>query len=459
MKGTTTRAVVSVLVISVCIYTCIFIIFSSSHEPNFLLNSEYNGQEPSINRSSLNSQHVGLDQDSETEIQFRSFKIDDINCKKIIEGDDMEINKFINRTHDNIPDNETLTRHTMNCEAFRRIYGYDDIVNTEAEKQFPIAFNILLYKDVAQVEILLRAIYRPQNYYCLHVDGFSPDHVHKGANSLADCFDNVFIVSKTENITYQSFQRLQADINCMSDHLAKSDWKYLMNLPSQQLPLRTNAEIVQILKALNNTNYIECIVGKRIISSRYTYKYENVYGPGGHYEIVMTRKRHKDPPHGIVVVKGSAYGIFTRAFVDYVVKSPIAKDLLEWCRGVLSPDEYYWSTLNHNPHLQVPGSYKGKCPSTFLLPVYVHWFERGTNVTKCPGKVLRYICVFGIAALRQLINNSRKELFANKFELQFSYAAIQCLTEWLRNKTLSPQPIDDEFYRKLYSERTAPKIA
>ncbi|XP_050390720.1 beta-1,3-galactosyl-O-glycosyl-glycoprotein beta-1,6-N-acetylglucosaminyltransferase [Patella vulgata] len=443
MMGITNRAVACVLVLSISIYTYIFIIFSSSHEPRILLNSEY----------------VGLDQDSETEIEFRSFKIDEINCKKIIEGDDMEIHKFLNRTHDSIPNNETLRKHTMNCEAFKRIYGYDAIINTEEEQQFPIAFNILLYKDVAQVEILLRAIYRPQNYYCLHVDGFSPDVVHKAAEALADCFDNVFIVSKTENISYESFQRLQADINCMSDHLAKSDWKYLLNLPSQQLPLRTNAEIVQILKALNNTNYMQCILGKRTLPNRYTNKFENVYRPNGHYEVVMTYKRHKDPPHGIVVVKGSAYGIFTRGFVNYVVKSQIAKDLLEWCRGVLSPDEYYWSTLNHNPHLQVPGSYKVKCQSKLLLSVYVSWFEKGTDVTKCPGKVVRFICVFGIAALHQLVDSSRKELFANKFELQFSYPAIQCLTEWLRNKTLSPQPIDEHFYKKLYSERTIPKIA
>ena len=34
---------------------------------------------------------------------------------------------------------------------------------------FPLAFSILMYKDVFQVERLLRAIYMPQNYYCIHV--------------------------------------------------------------------------------------------------------------------------------------------------------------------------------------------------------------------------------------------------------------------------------------------------
>ena len=41
----------------------------------------------------------------------------------------------------------------------------------EAE-EFPIAFSILYYKDLVQVERLLRAIYRPNNVYCLHMDAY-----------------------------------------------------------------------------------------------------------------------------------------------------------------------------------------------------------------------------------------------------------------------------------------------
>ncbi|KAK6170994.1 hypothetical protein SNE40_019263 [Patella caerulea] len=380
-------------------------------------------------------------------IEFRPFKNQEINCKKIVEGDENEIKKFVERKPDNIPTNETLVKHTQNCSFFRRIYGYDAVLNTEEEKQFPIAFNILLYKEVEQVEILLRIIYRPQNYYCLHIDGFSPDHVHRAAKSLADCFNNVFIVSKTEKIVYESFQRLQADINCMSDHLDNPNWKYLINLPSQEYPIKSNAEIVQILKLLNDTNYTECIIGTGRLNIRYKFKYKNVYEPNGTYRIVKTNERYKDPPHRMVVVKGSAYGVFTRRFVDYVINTKLARDLLEWCRGVLSPDEYYWSTLNHNPHLHVPGSYKVKCPTTFLLSTYVIWYPM-----KCPGKFLRFVCIFGITSLSKLAK--RKELFVNKFELEYSYPALYCLSEFLRNKSLSRPRIDEKFYKQLYFNQT-----
>ena len=41
---------------------------------------------------------------------------------------------------------------------------------TKEEQNYPIAFTIMIYKDIEQVYRLLRAIYRPSNYYCIHVD-------------------------------------------------------------------------------------------------------------------------------------------------------------------------------------------------------------------------------------------------------------------------------------------------
>ena len=121
-----------------------------------------------------------------------------------------------------------------------------------------------------QVERLLRAIYRPQNMYCIHIDLNSPAEVHAGMMALARCFPNVFIASKLEYVVYAGFSRLQADINCMSDHVKQDDrWRYLINVAGEAFPLRTNAEIVKILKIYNGANDIEGIYGKRIIRSRY----------------------------------------------------------------------------------------------------------------------------------------------------------------------------------------------
>ena len=66
------------------------------------------------------------------------------------------------------------------------------------------------------------------------------------------------------------------------------------------------------------------------------------------------------PPHNVKIYKGSDQASLSREFVEYVTKSPVARDLIDWFADTLCPDEYLWPTINHNTHLKAPGSYKGK---------------------------------------------------------------------------------------------------
>ena len=54
-----------------------------------------------------------------------------------------------------------------NCSTLQRGFLLEASLE---EESFPLAYSILVYKDAEQVYRLLRAIYRPNNYYCLHVD-------------------------------------------------------------------------------------------------------------------------------------------------------------------------------------------------------------------------------------------------------------------------------------------------
>jgi len=75
-----------------------------------------------------------------------------------------------------------------------------------------------------------------------------------------------------------------------------------------------------------------------------------------------TGVRNTPVPHQLDIVRGSAYGIFSRKFVEFVISDQRAKDLLQWSQNTYSPDEHYWATLHHtmyNPHLRTPGGYSG----------------------------------------------------------------------------------------------------
>lgn len=63
-------------------------------------------------------------------------------------------------------------------------------------------------------------------------------------------------------------------------------------------------------------------------------------------------------------MKGSAYGAFSRAFVEFVTTNKVAADLLQWSSVTYSPDELFWATLHNtyfNQHVlgNPPGSYSG----------------------------------------------------------------------------------------------------
>ncbi|XP_071130399.1 beta-1,3-galactosyl-O-glycosyl-glycoprotein beta-1,6-N-acetylglucosaminyltransferase-like [Mytilus edulis] len=366
-----------------------------------------------------------------------------INCRKIIEKDKDEIDRATALMRVSPPSrlqNGDYINATQDCVYFRKSFRYDNYPVTNEEKEFPIAFSIITYQDVDQTERLLRAIYRPQNLYCIHADASSPDSLHRALAGIADCFGNVFIVSKKEDIIYNHMSRLKADLNCMSDILSMPQkWKYFINLPHQQFPLKTNLEMVKILKTYNGANDIEGIITHgRMMPSRFEFSHKYVNDSWK-----RIGKRTSKLPLNATIVKGSAYGVFSREFVQYTITDKRAKDVLKFMEDVKSPDEYYWATLNHNEVLKAPGRYSGNPEKKPWLAVYASWGGRD----RCHGKYVRGVCVFGVGDLNELV--SKKELFANKFYPDFQYLALDCLEEYIYNKTFSHLPFETFYYKQL----------
>jgi beta-1,3-galactosyl-O-glycosyl-glycoprotein beta-1,6-N-acetylglucosaminyltransferase len=48
---------------------------------------------------------------------------------------------------------------------------------------------------------LLRAIYMPQNFYCIHVDTKAEKTTKASIEAITKCFDNVFIASQLESVS------------------------------------------------------------------------------------------------------------------------------------------------------------------------------------------------------------------------------------------------------------------
>lgn len=185
----------------------------------------------------------------------------DPTCSLLFNGKTISIDKNDTRKHDRSAADIFL--ETRNCDQYKQSQHYILTPINEIEAIYPLAFSILLYKDPAQFEMLFRAVYRPQNFYCIHIDEKSKREDTQAVKGIVNCFDNVFLLTPAIDVEWGNYTVLEPDVLCMRTLLAYANWKYFINLTGQEYPIRTNYELVQILKAYNNANDIEGLTNRQ----------------------------------------------------------------------------------------------------------------------------------------------------------------------------------------------------
>ena len=215
------------------------------------------------------------------------------------------------RIHDN-----DILHQTNSCTDFIRDRSYFMSSLSKLEADFPIAYSIMVFKDVEMVERLLRSVYRPQNYYCIHVDAkLNKDSTfYRAVAAITSCFGNVFLTKESVDVKWGEASVLTPELFCMFD-LWKFSWKYFINLTGQEFPLKTNRELVEILMAMKGANDVE-----------------------GNHNINLERWKWKgDPPHGILPTKGAVHVVVNRHFVDFVLHDYRSQAFMEWLFGTGHP--------------------------------------------------------------------------------------------------------------------------
>ncbi|KAL5005565.1 hypothetical protein ScPMuIL_016723 [Solemya velum] len=368
-------------------------------------------------------------------------KVKNVNCFKLITNDSAEhyLARILELEH-----TAKFSKRKMRyfskldnssaCSDFIAKSGYIMDSLTSEEEEFPLAYSIVMFKDQQQTEMLLRAIYRPQNYYCIHLDKKSHFFVKRDMVAIANCFPNVFIASQFVNVIWGGFTLLKAEMACLGDLWKYKKWKYFINLTGQEFPLKTNYELVKILRSVEGANFVGALRNR----------YKRWWIRAGR------------PPHGLTVFKGSGHVVINRDFVDFCLHTQIGQDFLNWTRNIDHSFEFYFNTLNHNTQLGIPGSFNftGRGGDFFKKPLMtrVKIWEDSPNKERC--KVWqRSICILGLEQLPMLA--SSREFFANKFQFsRVSYYTQQCLDELIYNRTraeyLGETDFDTRYYTNLW---------
>ncbi|XP_017269213.1 beta-1,3-galactosyl-O-glycosyl-glycoprotein beta-1,6-N-acetylglucosaminyltransferase-like [Kryptolebias marmoratus] len=368
------------------------------------------------------------------------------NCSAILQGEQeaLEQAKILTITRDfrrniQIPD-EYYINETQDCRKFKFKRKYITFPLSKEEEDFPLAYSMVVHHKVQNFERLLRVIYAPQNLYCVHVDKKSKPSVTSAIQAIASCFPNVFLVSQAVDVVYAGWPRVQADINCMADlYSASPKWKYFINLCGQDFPLKTNLEMVRILRSLRGSNSLESETMTGGKKWRVSYVHQITDG-----NIKTTDKLKSPPPFNLPIKSGSAYIVVTRGFVRSVLEDTRIEMLINWFKDTYSPDEFLWATIQRIPG--VPGSkwpnskYDQTDVNALARLVKWQWHEGSQDsesaaYPECQGSHVRSICVYGAGDLQWLLEHDH--LFANKFDIETDPIAIYCLERYLRHKALA----------------------
>ncbi|CAH8456926.1 unnamed protein product [Heterobilharzia americana] len=327
------------------------------------------------------------------------------------------------------------------CHQFKLFQRQAVHVSSE-EEHFPLAFSLTVHENIRPVSRLLRLIYRPHNLYCIHVDSKSPQAFYNGVLQLAKCFgSNVMVVNRSESVNVQwgHYSLLEAFLLCAEKLIRNRQviWKYILNVSGQELPLRTNWELVAALKAMNGSNVVENL--------------------GSKYNPERWPKRNFSFP--IYWSKGSFYVALSRDFVNFYQTDPKAGEILDAMKSekhlMKHPDELFFSTLVSNPSLGAPGA----CDKIYLtsnsdaramyIGRYVTWAYEGCR----RGKSRHGVCLIGTYYLPFI--PSRMEFFANKFSEDFQPIAYDCTEYYIMKKVLREMrsnQLDASFNVTFYSQ-------
>ena len=367
----------------------------------------------------------------------------DNETPKVINTFELETNHSQEcRLENNIPKaqyNDQLKKILNNCD-FVREHGYLDFPVTSEEKEYPLAFAIKMHQNAEQAEQLLRTIYRKHNVYCIHVDKKADAATFDIMKRIGECLPNVVVVMERETVVYASSALVRAELKCMKTVLDVGiNWKYYINLAAQEFPLRTNLEIVKILKEMKGANDIETYDHPVYLD----WRIQKSYLVTGN-SLAETGKKILIP-YKINISKGSAYGLFTRNFIDFILHDRIAKEIIQYFNDTFAPEENVWATLNTLPW--APGGYSMEVRhllGTFVSRAMI-W---SGDSPRCHGNFVRSVCIFKSGDYPWLVK--KQAFFANKFDRTIDPNILNCLESWYKarayNKTTS---LDWKYYFKL----------
>ena len=117
------------------------------------------------------------------------------------------------------------------------------------------SFRSLLVSLFIKVRVLLdrivRAIYVPNDVYCIHIDKNFSEVFRKAIQAIIRCLPNVFIAANSVDVHWRYVTVVEAQFSCMEELLkSQVKWEDYISLVGQDFPLYDYKQVVKALRVL-----------------------------------------------------------------------------------------------------------------------------------------------------------------------------------------------------------------
>ena len=363
------------------------------------------------------------------------------SCSKLIAGNSTELKRvaqFLNKSSTAHITFANLSNCTQVLHEF-----YDNFYTSKREWSFPIAFLLVVHTNVQQTLRFLKAIYRPTNVYCIHPDLKTGKEYVKTLKHVSKCLPNVFVPSRLRNVDYKKTTTIvEAQLSCLRDleaHCSKK-WRYVINVCSRELPLKTNGFIVNSLSKMKGVSIVEAqLIDEYTLKTRFNGMRHKVAKKSNCKENNITCIEKNEEflqRNGIKLYKSMAYNALSFEFVRHLLHNSTMQKLTQWMLdNCTTPEEHLYATAYMIPG--VPGGFK---KSKNLPQVSMafwkhdrnsHYYAKGE--IPCSGQTVHQVCILNSADLPRIsrVMSYTGTWFLNKYFMEEDHIVMDCVEELL----------------------------
>ncbi|XP_058086134.1 beta-glucuronosyltransferase GlcAT14B [Magnolia sinica] len=225
-------------------------------------------------------------------------------------------------------------------------------------KAFPVSFAYLISAskgDIDRLKRALRVLYHPANHYLLHLD-VDADPAERlalsefvaGEPTFAH-FGNVWIVGKSNLVTYRGSTMLANTLHAMSMLLRTCKWDWFINLSASDYPLVTQDDLIHAFS--NLPRHLNFIQHSSHLGWKLNKRAKPIMIDPGLYSLnkseIMWVTKQRTLPTAFKLYTGSAWMILSRSFSEYSVVGwdNLPRTLLLYYTNFVSSPEGYFQTL------------------------------------------------------------------------------------------------------------------